>query len=66
MASATVPMLAAIVRFFRKRKWWLKAHKRLNIAALGREAEGHRAAQGPVPGRRRAQQPLPFPDFEPR
>jgi len=37
MATATAAMLAAIIvaRFFRKKKWWLRAHKSLNLAAVG-------------------------------
>ncbi len=42
MATATAAMLAAIVvaRFFRKKKWWLKAHKSLNLAAVGLALSG--------------------------
>ncbi len=36
MSTAALSMLTGIVaaRYFRKKKWWLKAHKTLNIAGL--------------------------------
>ena len=36
MSAAALSMLTgiAMARYFRKKKWWLKAHKTLNIASL--------------------------------
>jgi len=37
MTAAVVSMVAAIAiaRYFRRKNWWLKAHKALNLAAVG-------------------------------
>ncbi|TXT50401.1 MAG: membrane protein [Spirochaetes bacterium] len=46
MAAATLVMLGAIViaRYFKKKKWWLKAHKALNGASLALALGGFAAA----------------------
>lgn len=34
-SAASMAAAIAIARYFRKKKWWLKLHKSLNLAAVG-------------------------------
>lgn len=50
MSAAAISMLSGIVaaHYFRKKKWWLKAHKTLNIASVALALSGFAVAAAMV------------------